>query len=93
MSRGGGASRRIFSCICAQYVCRPVGGKAERERGGDRERAPSTKSQQCVPRPTSGVQEQGAGLEGVQTGLMRFPSTPSACQGPSGFLPAYLECI
>lgn len=56
-------------------------------------RPPSTKSSQCVPRPTSGVQEQGAGLEGVQIGLMRFPSTPSACQGPSGFLPAYLECI
>lgn len=46
-----------------------------------------------VPRPTSGEQEQGADLEGVQIGLMRFPSTPSACQGPSGFLPAYLECI
>lgn len=56
-------------------------------------RPPSTKSYKCVPRPTSGVQEQGAGLEGVQIGLMRFPSTPSACQGPSGFLPAYLECI
>lgn len=48
---------------------------------------------QCVPRPTSGVQEQGADLESVQIGLMRFPSTPSACQGPSGFLPAYLDCI
>lgn len=47
----------------------------------------------CVPRPTSGAQEQGAGLESVQIGLMRFPSTPSACQGPSGFLPAYLDCI
>lgn len=51
------------------------------------------KDLECVPHPTSGVQEQGAGLEGVQIGLMRFPSTPSACQGLSGFLPAYLECI
>lgn len=86
----------LWECmfVSTQWTYRPCAVLfEEKQRERECTQAAEHKELKCVPRPTSGVQEQGAGLEGVQIGLMRFPSTPSACQGPSGFLPAYLECI
>lgn len=87
-------TRKYAGGMNGECVRRPAWG--ESGGGGRTQTGPRRNTKEPaagVPRPTSGEQEQGADLEGVQIGLMRFPSTPSACQGPSGFLPAYLECI